>query len=94
MTTNTASPEQLTLLPAPSVPARFHLDEATRRRGLSHVAEIKARLEQVSEARAAARAGTSPLRRLRLTPDAVGDTATTLAEPISIAPADAARHAA
>jgi hypothetical protein len=38
--------EQLTLLPEPAVPLRFRLDEATRRRGLRHIAEIRARLEQ------------------------------------------------
>ena len=89
MTSTTTSPEQLTLLPDTTVPVRFRLDEATRRRGLAHVAEIKARLEQVSEARAAARAGTSPLSRLRLSSDvAAAD------EPVSIAPADRAQHAA
>jgi hypothetical protein len=38
--------EQLSLLPVPEVPLRFRLDEATRRRGLRHIAEIRARLEQ------------------------------------------------
>ena len=38
------SEQQLTLLPAPDVPAQFRLDEATRRRGLRHVAEIKRQL--------------------------------------------------
>ena len=38
--------EQLSLLPAPTVPLRFRLDEATRRRGLRHIAEIRARLAQ------------------------------------------------
>ena len=37
--------EQLTLLPEPAVPLRFRLDEATRRRGLRHIAEIRARLD-------------------------------------------------
>ena len=48
MTTSTTpeTPEQLTLLPAPTVPLRFRLDEATRRRGLRHIAEIRARLER------------------------------------------------
>lgn len=36
--------EQLTLLPEATVPVRFRLDEATRRRGLRHIAEIRARL--------------------------------------------------
>jgi hypothetical protein len=41
-------PVQLTLLPAPapSMPSRFRLDEATRRRGLRHIAEIRAQLER------------------------------------------------
>jgi len=38
--------EQLTLLPEPAVPLRFRLDEATRRRGLRHIAEIRAQLAQ------------------------------------------------
>lgn len=33
--------EQLTLLPAHEVPVQFRLDEATRRRGLRHIAEIR-----------------------------------------------------
>ena len=36
--------EQLSLLPAATVPVQFRLDEATRRRGLRHIAEIRARL--------------------------------------------------
>jgi hypothetical protein len=46
-TTSTSAPEQLTLvdLPAADVPVQFRLDAATRRRGLRHVAEIRARLE-------------------------------------------------
>ena len=46
--------EQLTLLPEGTVPVQFRLDEATRRRGLRHIAEIRARL---AEPPAAARAG-------------------------------------
>jgi len=38
-------PEQLRLFAPSSVPERFRIDEATRRRGLRHVAELKARLE-------------------------------------------------
>jgi hypothetical protein len=38
--------EQLTLLPVATVPVQFRLDEATRRRGLRHIAEIRARLSQ------------------------------------------------
>ena len=46
-TTTSTTPEQLTLLPdAAAVPVQFRLDEATRRRGLRHVAEIRARLER------------------------------------------------
>jgi hypothetical protein len=45
--TNNATPEQLSLLPdTSSVPVQFRLDEATRRRGLRHIAEIRARLER------------------------------------------------
>ena len=43
--TENETPQQLTLLPStkPSsnVPLRFRLDEATRRRGLQHVAELR-----------------------------------------------------
>jgi hypothetical protein len=46
-TTTPTTPEQLSLLPdTSSVPLQFRLDEATRRRGLRHVAEIRARLER------------------------------------------------
>jgi hypothetical protein len=38
--------EQLTLLPTDTVPVQFRLDEATRRRGLRHIAEIRARLAE------------------------------------------------
>jgi hypothetical protein len=39
---------QLVLLEVspPSLPSRFRLDEATRRRGLRHIAEIRAQLER------------------------------------------------
>lgn len=40
-TPSSARAEQLTLLPAATVPARFRLDRATRERGLRHVAEIR-----------------------------------------------------
>lgn len=48
MTTSTTpeTPEQLSLLPAAAVPLRFRLDEATRLRGLRHIAEIRAQLER------------------------------------------------
>jgi hypothetical protein len=45
MKTPNHQPEQLELFAPSSVPERFRLDEATRRRGLRHVAELKARLE-------------------------------------------------
>jgi hypothetical protein len=38
--------EQLTLLSAPEVAARFRLPESTRRRGLRHVAEIRQMLSE------------------------------------------------
>jgi hypothetical protein len=38
---DTASIEQLTLLPTTSTPARFLLSKDTRERGLRHVAEIR-----------------------------------------------------
>ena len=41
--------EQLTLLPADHTPVQFRLDEATRRRGLRHIAEIRAHLERQQE---------------------------------------------
>jgi len=42
--TERSSSQQLTLLPAPDVPLQFLLDEATRRRGLRHIAEIRVQL--------------------------------------------------
>ncbi len=48
-TTTSTNPEQLSLLPdTAAVPLQFRLDDATRRRGLRHVAEIRARLERPS----------------------------------------------
>jgi hypothetical protein len=41
----TPAVEQLALFPESTVPERFRLDEATRRRGLRHIAELRARLE-------------------------------------------------
>jgi hypothetical protein len=52
-------PKQLTLLPTPEVPLQFRLDDATRRRGLRHVAEIRLQLEQ----RRAERAGRTAAER-------------------------------
>jgi hypothetical protein len=51
--TDTATTEQLTLLPPTDVPLRFRLDEATRRRGLQHVAEIRRMLAASGAAPAA-----------------------------------------
>jgi len=51
MTTTTARPEQLTLLSTDEVPAQFRLDEATRRRGLAHIAEIRAQLDSARDRR-------------------------------------------
>ena len=57
--------EQLTLLSVAAVPVQFRLDEATRRRGLRHIAEIRAQLERARAARAEAsgRVRTLPSRR-------------------------------
>ena len=60
--TTPQAPEQLTLLPEPTVPLRFRLDEATRRRGLRHIAEIRAQLEH----RPAARPNLTPLPALHV----------------------------
>jgi hypothetical protein len=49
-TTKKSTPEQLTLLPAADVPVQFRLDDATRRRGLRHIAEIRARLDSARPA--------------------------------------------
>jgi hypothetical protein len=53
---NSRPSDQLSLFPAASnVPDRFRLDEATRRRGLRHVARIRAQLEARFPSKAAAR---------------------------------------
>jgi hypothetical protein len=57
--TTEQTPHQLTLLPADEVPVQFRLDATTRRRGLAHVAEIKAQLEQRRKERAARTAATN-----------------------------------
>lgn len=44
-------PQQLSLLPSSDLPPRFRLDAETRRRGLRHVAEIRARLAARDAAR-------------------------------------------
>jgi hypothetical protein len=54
MTSRRVHPEQLDLFPAPAVPERFRIDDDTRRRGLRHVAELKALLD--ARAASAARA--------------------------------------
>ena len=55
-TSTTPRPEQLVLLEEPTVPVQFRLDEATRRRGLRHIAEIRAQLDRQAEQRRPARA--------------------------------------
>jgi hypothetical protein len=53
---NSRPTDQLSLFPAGSnVPERFRLDDATRRRGLRHVARIRAQLEARYPSKAAAR---------------------------------------
>lgn len=44
--TDRAGGEQLSLLPSSELPVQFRLDEATRRRGLRHVAEIRQMLAE------------------------------------------------
>lgn len=39
-------PQQLSLLPPVEVPVQFRIDEATRRRGMRHIAEIRALLAE------------------------------------------------
>lgn len=46
-----ARPQQLSLLPRPELPARFRLDDATRARGLRHVAELRRMLAERQSAR-------------------------------------------
>ena len=58
--TERSTAQQLTLLPAPHVPLQFRLDEATRRRGLRHIAEIRLQLAARQAARSAT---TSEIRR-------------------------------
>jgi hypothetical protein len=53
------STQQLTLLPAPDVPLQFRLDEATRRRGLRHLAEIRRQMAARQADRAAQRSDVS-----------------------------------
>jgi hypothetical protein len=58
--TERSTAQQLTLLPAPDVPLQFRLDEATRRRGLRHIAAIRLQLAARQAARSAT---TSEIRR-------------------------------
>lgn len=55
--TTTDRPEQLTLLAPAELPVQFRLDEATRRRGLAHVNQIREQLEQAQARRQAATVG-------------------------------------
>jgi len=55
-----ASGEQLTLLPADTIPVQFRLDERTRRNGLRHIAEIR---RQLAEQQARRHASTARPRR-------------------------------
>jgi hypothetical protein len=55
--------QQLTLLPAPAVPVQFRIDEATRRRGMQHVAEIKSQLAARRAARSTPEQSTSVRRQ-------------------------------
>jgi hypothetical protein len=61
-TSSTTSAEQLTLLPAATVPARFLLSRETRERGLRHVAEIRRMLAERSDVTVL---GSAELRRDR-----------------------------
>ena len=51
---DTTAPRQLSLLPSSAVPVQFRLDADTRRRGLRHIAEIRAQLATRQAARAEA----------------------------------------
>lgn len=51
-----SAPAQLTLIPAPKLPARFLIPERTKRSGLRHIAELRAEME----ARRLATEGQSP----------------------------------
>lgn len=56
------APQQLSLLPPADVPVQFRIDEATRQRGMRHIAEIRALLAARQAARAGA-AHAAPTRR-------------------------------
>lgn len=51
---DTHAPQQLSLLPAIDVPVQCRIDEATRRRGMRHIAEIRQQLAARQAARAQA----------------------------------------
>ncbi len=53
-------PQQLSLLPPADVPVQFRIDEATRRRGMRHIAEIRALLAE-RHADGTAFGGTTPV---------------------------------
>jgi hypothetical protein len=55
--------QQLTLLPSSDLPVRFHLDAATRRRGMQHIAEIRQHLTERQKARAAMSNADRPIVR-------------------------------
>ena len=57
--TERSTTQQLTLLPTPEVPLQFRLDEATRRRGMRHIAEIRLHLAARQAARGATTTQTS-----------------------------------
>ena len=50
-------PQQLSLLPPVEVPVQFRIDEATRRRGMRHIAEIRALLAERHTQRTAGTVG-------------------------------------
>jgi hypothetical protein len=51
---DTHAPQQLSLLPAIDVPVQCRIDEATRRRGMRHIAEIRQQLAERQAARSQA----------------------------------------
>lgn len=53
----TDRPEQLTLPGTFEVPVQFRLDEATRRRGLAHISQIRDQLDEFRQRRQAATTG-------------------------------------
>jgi hypothetical protein len=60
---NSRRADQPTLFPiAPTVPERFRLDDETRRRGLRHVARLRAQLEARFPTPTAARSPSGPRR--------------------------------